>query len=106
MVHDLALHDGEAVQQPSDVDRQLLGLRPWKQGAERKGMEKALLPDPTFLVDEGALHHRDLTSRAAERLQGDREPGTSGLRKGDQPSAVGTRLGLLTRSRHRDFLAH
>ena len=74
------------VQHPSDVDRQLLSLGPRQQGAERQGMEKALLADPTLLVDQGVLHHRDLSSRAAEGLQGDREPGPRGLAERDQPA--------------------
>ena len=75
------------VQQPSDVDRQLLGLWPREQRAERQRVEESLLPDPPLLVDQGVLHHRDLPSRAAEGLQGDREPGTGRLPQRDQPSA-------------------
>ena len=95
------------VEQPSDVDRQLLRLGPRQQGAEGQGMEKALLADPTLLVDQSVLHHRDLTSGAAEGLQRDREPGTSGLTQRNPPASRMTGLvGFVNRGRHGDFLPH
>ena len=95
------------VQQPSDVDRQLLSLGPRQQGAERQGMQEALLADPTLLVDQGVLHHRDLSSRAAECLQGDREPGARGLTERDQPARARRRLvWRVGRGGHGDFLPH
>jgi hypothetical protein len=57
---------GHPVEQPSDVDGQLLGFGPRQQSAEGQCVEKPPLPDPTFLVNQGVLHHRDLPSRAAE----------------------------------------
>ena len=63
-----------AVEQPADVRRQLLRLGPRQQGAVGEGEEEALLADPAGLLDQHPLHHRDLARRAAEGLQGDREP--------------------------------
>ncbi len=34
-------------------------------------MQKALLADPFLFVDDDAVHHRDLSGRAAERQRGD-----------------------------------
>ena len=90
------------VQQPSDVDRQLLGLGPGQQGAEGKRVEKSLLPDPALLIDQRVLHHRDLPSGAAEGLQGDREPGTRCLTERNQAVP----RGLVSRGGHWDFLPH
>jgi hypothetical protein len=62
------------VEEPADVDGQLLGLRAGQQCAVRQGVQEPPLPDPALLIDQGALHDRDLPGRAAERLQRDREP--------------------------------
>src|SRR6478609_7232562 len=70
-------------------------------------MEEALLPDPPFLVDQSMLHHSDLPSGAAERLQRDREPGTSCFAERDPAACVRRGLvGLVVRGDHRDFLSH
>jgi hypothetical protein len=71
-------------------------------------MEKSLLPDPAFLIYQRVLHDRDLPSGAAERLQGDREPGTSCLTERNQPARCALRglFGPVTRGRHWNFLPH
>src|SRR5690349_19720229 len=71
------------VEEPSDVDGQLLSLWSREQGAEGQGVEEPLLTDPSFLVDESVLHHGDLPGGAAEGLQRDGEPGTRRLTEGD-----------------------
>src|SRR3712207_8148296 len=43
-----------------------------------RSVQKALLTDPSLLVDQLALHQRDLARRTAEGLQGDLEPGPGG----------------------------
>ena len=67
------------VEQPADVDRELLGLGTGQQRAVVQGVQEAPLPDPALLLDQRALHDRDLAGRAAEGLQRDREPGARGL---------------------------
>ena len=68
-----------AVEQPADVDGQLLGLRAGQQHAVVQRVQEPALPDPAVLVDEVALHDGDLAGRAAEGLQRDREPRLDGL---------------------------
>jgi hypothetical protein len=60
-----------AMQEPADIDCELLCFRAWKQHAEVERMEETLLPDPLFLVDQDAVHHRDLPGRAAKAQRRD-----------------------------------
>ena len=60
-----------AVQQPADIGRELLRLRPRQQHAEIQRMQEARLVDPLLLVDQDAVHQRDLAGRPAEA---DRQP--------------------------------
>ena len=62
----------KAVEQPADVDGELLGLRPGEQHAVVEGVQEPPLTDPPLLVDQGALHDGDLAGRSAEGLQRDR----------------------------------
>ena len=73
----------DAVEQPPDVRRQLLGLGAGEQRAVGQREEEPLLADPPLLLDERALHDRDLAGRAAEGLQRDREPGPGRLAQRD-----------------------
>lgn len=57
-----------AVQQPPDIDRQLLRLRTRQKGAEAQGVQEPTLPYPSLLVDKGVLHDRDLPSGTTEGL--------------------------------------
>ena len=63
-----------AVQQPADVGRELLRLRPRQQHAEIERVQEARLVDPFLLVDHDAMHHRDLAGRPAEIDAADLEP--------------------------------
>jgi len=85
--HDTGQHEQDpghqattgAVEQPADVDGELLGLRAGQQRAVAQRVQEPLLPDPALLLHQDALHHRDLPGRAAEGLQRDREPGPQRL---------------------------
>ena len=61
-------HDAtaRAVHQPADIGRELLGLGTGQQHAIVERMQEAALGHPLFFFDENAVHHRDLTGRAAE----------------------------------------
>jgi hypothetical protein len=59
----------DPVEQPADVDGQLLGLGPGQQGAVGQGVQEPALANPAPLVDQRALHDGDLTGRATEGLQ-------------------------------------
>ena len=61
--HDAA---GGPVQQPADIGRELLRLRPRQQHAVVQRMQEPALGDPVFFLDQDAVHHRDLPGRAAE----------------------------------------
>ena len=76
--HDAA---GRAVHQPADVGGELLRLRARQEHAVVEGMQKPALGDPALLLDQDAVHDRDLTGRAAETERGDPQPDPKGLRK-------------------------
>ena len=71
------------MQQPADVGRELLRLGPGQQHAVVERVQEARLADPALLVDEHAVHQRDLTGRAAEAEQADLRPGAERLAPGD-----------------------
>ena len=54
------------VQQPADVRRQLLRFRTRKDHAEIECVQEALLGNPALLVDQFAMHQRDLPGGTAE----------------------------------------
>ena len=60
-----------AMQQPADVYRQLLRLRPRQQHAVIERVEELALLQPAPLVHQDAMHQGDLRRRAAERDQPD-----------------------------------
>jgi hypothetical protein len=62
------------VQEPADVDHQLLRLRPGQEHAVVERMQKAALADPALLLDQDAVHDRDLPGRPAEAQRGDPGP--------------------------------
>lgn len=62
------------VDEPADVDGQLLGFGAGQQRAVREGVEESALTDPALLVNEDALHDPDLSGGAPEGLQRDGEP--------------------------------
>lgn len=44
-------------------------------------MQEPLFPDPLLLVDDDAVHHRDLSGGAAKTQRRDAAPDTDGLSK-------------------------
>ena len=54
------------VEQPADVDGELLRLGAGQQHAIVERVKEPLLADPSPLLDQHAVHHRDLAGRAAE----------------------------------------
>jgi len=63
-----------AVEQPADVCRQLLRLGPGQQHAKVERVEKPRFADPSLLVDQDAMHQRDLPCRPAETERRDPRP--------------------------------
>jgi hypothetical protein len=57
-----------SVEQAPDLDRRLLCLGDGQQWAVGQGVQEPSLSDPALLIDEGALHHRDLACWPTERL--------------------------------------
>ena len=76
----------QPVHQPADVDRQLLGLGAGQQHAVVERVQKTPLADPAFLVDQDAVHDRDLPGGPAETQRRDPGPGADGCGKGDAVS--------------------
>ena len=84
------------VQQPADVDRELLRLGAGQQHAVVERVQEAALADPALLLDEDAVHHRDLAGRPAEAQRGDARPDPHRLGERD---AVGGHVGRRLRWR-------
>ena len=81
-----------AVQQPAEIDRQLLRLGAGQQHAVVERIEEPVFADPALLVDDDAMHHRDLAGRTAEAQRGDAQPDPDRIGKGDAVIA-GSRRG-------------
>ena len=67
--------------QPADIGRELLRLGAGQQHAVVQRVQEPALGDPALLVDEDAVHHRDLAGRPAEREHGDAQPHPERLAK-------------------------
>ena len=80
-----------AVQQPADVGRELLRLRPGQQHAEVERMQEAPVAEPAPLLDEDAVHDRDLPGRAAEGQERDPEPTPASPRRGSDSARPAAR---------------
>ena len=72
-----------AMLQPADIDRQLLRLRSGQQHAEVERMQKTLFRYPASLLDEFAMHDRDLPRRPAETDEAELEPEAQRFRERD-----------------------
>jgi len=57
------------MEQPPDVDGQLVRFRTRQQHAVVEGMEESGLANPSLLLDEDAMHDRDLPCRATKAQQ-------------------------------------
>ena len=68
-----------AVQQPPGIGRELLRFRARQQHAEVERVQVARLVDPLLLVDENAVHQRDLAGRAPETDAADLQPNAPSL---------------------------
>ena len=72
-----------AVHQPADVGGELLRLGARQQHAVVERVQEPRLGDPALLLDEDAVHDRDLPRRAAEAQQRDARPRPGRFGKGD-----------------------
>src|SRR5437899_9818046 len=68
---------------PRDVDGQLGRLRTRQEHGEIEGAQEEWLGDPALLVDELAVHDRDLPGRTAEVDEAKLEPETERLGETD-----------------------
>ena len=78
----------DPVQQPADVNRQLVRFGAWQQGAIVEGMQEPRLADPALLFDQDAVHHRDLAGWAAEAQRGHAYPDPERLTEGHPVTQV------------------
>jgi hypothetical protein len=85
-----------AVEQPPDVDRELLRFGARQEHAVAECVQEPLLADPAFLIDQSPLHDRNLTGRTAEGLQRNPEPDQGRLAQGNHvyPRPLHLPLGL------------
>jgi len=71
------------VHHPADVGRELLRLGSGQHHAVVERVQKALLGDPAFPLDQVLVHDRDLPGRAAEADEAELEPVAKCLAKAD-----------------------
>jgi hypothetical protein len=78
-----ARHDAapRSVQQPPDVDGELLRLRAWQQHAKVQRVQKARLANPAALLYQLGLHDRDLPRGTAEADESELQPEAERLRE-------------------------
>ncbi len=79
-----------AMHEPADISGELLRLGTRQQHAIIEGMQKARLGNPAFLIDQDAVHHRDLSGRATEAEQCDAQPDAERLVQGHSVSWLGS----------------
>ena len=60
--------------QPADIGRKLLRLGARQQHAIVEGMQEPLFRDPALLLDQNAVHDRDLSGGTAEAEACDAQP--------------------------------
>ena len=87
-------HDAaeRAVHQPADIGGELLRLGAGQQHAVVERMQEPLLGDPALLLDEDAVHHRDLAGRAAEAQRRNPHPRPERLAQGHAVRRSGSGL--------------
>ncbi len=83
-----------AVHQPADIGRKLLRLGSGQQHAVTQRMQEPRLADPSLLVDDDAVHHRDLAGGPAKAERGDAQPDPGRLAEGDAVSGAGAANGI------------
>ena len=83
--HDAA---GGPVQQPADIGGELLRLRARQQHAVVQRMQKTAFRNPVLLLDQDAVHHRDLPRGAAEAQQRHPQPDPESLAKADAVAGI------------------
>src|SRR5262249_31453469 len=81
-----------AVHQPADIGRKLLRLGARQQHAIVERMQEPLLRYPALLLDQNAVHDRDLAGGAAEAQACDAQPGQERLAPRDAVTELRTRL--------------
>ena len=87
-----------SVQPPADIGGELHGLRPGQQHAEIERVQEALLADPFPLVDEHAVHQRDLAGGSAEGQDADLRPDGKRFTEGGGWCGIGRAHGCTLRS--------
>jgi hypothetical protein len=76
--------------EPADISRELLRFGTRQQHAVVEGMQKARLGNPAFLIDQDAMHHRDLAGRTTEAEQCDAQPDAERLAQRDSVCWLGS----------------
>ena len=69
------------MQEPSNIRGELLRLRPGKQHAVIKSVQKPLFRYPFLFVDQDTMHDRDLAGGSAKAQYGDAHPNENCLIK-------------------------
>jgi hypothetical protein len=101
-----ARHDaaGGAVHQPADIGRELLRLGARQQHAVVERMQKPALGNPALLLDQDAVHDRDLSGRAAKTQQRHPQPDPERLAEADAVTGISLRCDLIGRHVAHDLI--
>ncbi len=83
--HDAA---GGPVHQPADIGRKLLRLRAGQQHAVVQRMQEPALGDPFLLLDQDAVHDRDLARGSAKGQQRHAQPDTECFAEADAVTGI------------------
>lgn len=69
------------MQEPADIDGELLGFGAWQEHAVIEGVQETIITDPAPTLDKLAVHEGDLPCRAAEAEKSDFNPNGKGFPK-------------------------
>jgi hypothetical protein len=72
------------MQQPADVDRELLCFRTGKNHAIIEGVQKAAFPYPPFFFNQISVHDRNLGHGTSKAVKGHFDPDPESFSKGRQ----------------------
>ena len=81
-----------SVHQPADIGRKLLRLGARQQHAVVQCMQETALGDPVLLLDQDAMHHRDLARGPAKAQAGDPEPDAKRFVEADAVAGISSCL--------------
>src|SRR5207237_8523224 len=90
------------VQEPADVDGELLRFRTGKQHAEIQCVQKPRIVDPALFLDQLGVHHGDLTARSAKGNKAKLQPKPQRFPKGRRTMSILDSVSRFVHTRRRN----